>query len=183
MVAGKARRPLADRADAHAVMVEPGQQRRPRRRTRRGGVEVAITKPAGAERVDVRRADPIAEAAVATELRIPEVVEHDPLARVRRPATTVRSRRVCRRSRHRTPCRPVGVEFTHRILGSLGERSVRSDTVGCHDRPARLMTGGRRDLRLWSERRDLRHRRSRPFLMKGETDGVRRDRGRRWTVR
>ena len=74
VVAGEPGCQVGDPADADAVVVAAGQQAGAGRRAQRRGVEVAVAKAAGGERVDGRRLD---VRSVAAELREPHVVEHD----------------------------------------------------------------------------------------------------------
>ena len=74
VVAGIAGRLLGDDAEAHRVMVAPGDQRRARRRAQRGRVEVGVAQAVGGDPVEVRRRDHAAEGAGDAEAG---VVGHD----------------------------------------------------------------------------------------------------------
>jgi hypothetical protein len=65
---------VGEPSHARRVMVEPGHERRARRRAHCAGAEVRVAEPAGGERVERRRAD---LAAVAAEVGEPDVVHHD----------------------------------------------------------------------------------------------------------
>ena len=70
----KAQVPVGQPAHADRVVVAPGEQGGPRRRTQGGGVEVGVTQPACGQRVDVRRLD---LRAVAAQIGEAQIVEHD----------------------------------------------------------------------------------------------------------
>ena len=84
-VAGIAHGEVGDAAHAVAVMVAPGQQARPGGGAESGRVEVREPNAVGREPVDRRRVD---VGAVASELRVAHVVEHDQqhVGRARRAA-------------------------------------------------------------------------------------------------
>ena len=72
--AGVARRALGDARHAVGVVVAPGQHARARRRAQRRGVHVGVAQPVLRQPVEVGRVD---RRAVATELPVAGVVEHD----------------------------------------------------------------------------------------------------------
>ena len=74
VVARETRRQLGDHAEAHRVMVAAGDQRRPRRRAQRGGVELGVAQPRLRDPVQRRRRDDAAERAADA---IALVVGHD----------------------------------------------------------------------------------------------------------
>ena len=74
VVTGEAGRDLADHAEAHRVVVAPGNQRRARRRAQRGRVEVGVTQPGLGDAVQRRGRDDAAEGAGRAEA---VVVGHD----------------------------------------------------------------------------------------------------------
>ncbi len=96
----KAGVPVGEPAHADRVMVAPGQQRRPRRRAQRRGVEVRVAQAAGGQPIDVRRLD---RGAVTAEMREAEIVEQHH-QHIRRPLPRPRIVRPPRfRLRNRAP--------------------------------------------------------------------------------
>ena len=74
VVPGVAHRQVGDAAHAVRVVVAAREQARPRGRAQRRGVEVGQPDPRRRQRVDVGGLD---DRAVATELRVADVVEHE----------------------------------------------------------------------------------------------------------
>lgn len=65
---------LGDHAEAHGVVVAPGDQRRPRWRAERSGAELRVTEPCLGNAVHCRRRD---DAAKGTRNAIALVIGHD----------------------------------------------------------------------------------------------------------
>ena len=74
VIAREARRQLGDHAEARRVVVASGDQRRPRGRAKRGGVELRVAQPGLRDAVQRRRRDDAAEGAADA---IALVVGHD----------------------------------------------------------------------------------------------------------
>ncbi len=137
VVAGIARRLLRDDAEAHRVMVAPGNQRGPRRRTQRCRVEVGVAQAVGGDPVERRRRDDPSEGARRGEA---DVVGHD----------QENVRRVLRRHHPRRPIwrglRCVQLDLTAEFLRRW--RDIASVDRGCCVRRARhavdLLCGARR---------------------------------------
>ncbi len=105
-ISGVAAVEIGEAADTDRMMVAPGEQRRARRRTHRGGVKARIAQAFGREPVDGRRPD---RRAVAAEIGKSDIVEqHD--ENVRRAL-----RRFWR-------LRPPRLRFSHRLPDRAAER-------------------------------------------------------------
>ena len=129
VVAGEAGRQFGDRGHAVAVMVPPGDDAGPARRTQRRGVHVREPQPGGGQRVEVRCLDRTPVAAQVTETRVVQHHEHHVRAAGLRPGDG-RPRRT----------RLIGCPSHH-----TGERSPGRILLDRHDSPtfARKRSTGR----------------------------------------
>ena len=119
---------LGDRAHADRVVVAPGQQRLPRRRAQRGGVETGERQPAAGEPLGIRRAARPAEHARRAEAHVVEQHDED----VRRPR-----RRPDRRDRFVDGARVLGVVVDRPVVGRVGDGEDRAVHRGSPSTAAR----------------------------------------------
>ncbi len=150
-VAREPARELADRAEAHGVVVPPGQQRRPGRRAQRRDVEAVVAKALLGQARVVRRADGTAERGRVPEARVVDEDEQHVRGAVRRRRVPDQvpvglrtlERPVCYPLKRRPLDRECGaVDLCHREPPVFGAVASPSDSDSARDPSSHSMVRG-----------------------------------------